>query len=75
MVEQGVGTDVAAIAGQLLAGITDQQRSDWLASSATDWANESFAIATSPGVGYCVRTDRGCWYDRDRERLEPGHPE
>jgi hypothetical protein len=75
MVEQGVGTEVAAIAGQLRAGITGQQRSEWLASSPTDWANESFASATSPGVGYCVRTDTGCWYDRDRERLQPGHPE
>ena len=75
IIEQGLGTDVAVIAGQLRAGITDQQRSDWLASSPTDWANEFFAIATSPGVGYCVRTDSGCWYDRDRERLEPGHPE
>jgi hypothetical protein len=75
IIEQGLGTAVAAIAGQLRAGITDQQRSDWLASNPADWANESFAIATSPGVGYCVRADTGCWYDRDRERLEPGHPE
>ena len=75
IIEQGMGNDVAAIAGQLRAGITDQQRSEWLASSPTDWANESFAIATSPGVGYCVRTDTGCWFDRDRERLEAGQPE
>jgi hypothetical protein len=57
------------------ASITDQQRSEWLASSSADWANESFAIATSQGVGYCVRTDRGCWNDRDHDRLEPGQPE
>jgi nuclease S1 len=74
IIGQVLGTDIAAIAGQLRAGITDQQRSEWLASSPTDWAIESFAIATSPGVGYCARTDRGCWYDRDRERLEPVTP-
>ena len=40
IIEQGLGTDVAAIAGQLRAGITDQQRSEWSASTPTDWANK-----------------------------------
>jgi hypothetical protein len=75
IIERGLGTDAAAVAGRLRVEITDQQRSEWLASSPIDWANESFAIATSPGVGYCVRTAAGCWYDCDRERLQPGHPE
>ena len=73
IIERSLGTDVAAIAGRLRGAITDQQRSEWLASSPTDWANESFAITTSPAVGSCVRNDTGCWYDRDR--LEPGQPE
>ena len=72
IIERGLGTDAAAIAGQLRAAITDQQRSEWLASSPIDWANKSFAIATGPAVSYCVRTGAGCWYDTDRERLEPG---
>jgi hypothetical protein len=75
IIERGLGTEATVVANQLRARITDQQRSDWLAPSPTDWANDSFAIATSPGVGYCVRTDRGCWYDGDRERLEAGQPE
>jgi hypothetical protein len=29
----------------------------------------------SPEVGYCVRTDSGCWYDADNEHLDPGEPE
>jgi hypothetical protein len=75
IIERGLGTNVAAIARQLRGTITGQQRSEWLASTPTDWANESFAITTSPGVGYCVRTDSGCWYARNRERLEHGQPE
>jgi nuclease S1 len=72
IVERTLGTSAAAVAGQLRAGITDQQRSEWLASGPTDWANESFAITTSSGLGYCVRTDAGCWYDNNRERLQAG---
>ena len=75
IIERGLGTDVAAIAGQLRGEITDQQRSEWLASGPTDWANELFAITTSPAVGYCVRTPGGCWYDDNWERLEAGQPE
>ena len=75
IVERSLGTDVAAVAGQLRGTIIDRQRSEWLASGPTEWANESFAVATSAAVGYCVRTDAGCWYDAGRERLEPGSPE
>jgi hypothetical protein len=32
-------------------------------------------ISTSPEVQYCVRTDTGCWYDADNERLDAGEPE
>ena len=28
-----------------------------------------------PALRYCVRTDRGCWYDADNERLDQGEPE
>ena len=75
IIERGLGTDTTVVANQLRASITDQQRSEWLASRAIDWANEFFAITISPGVGYCVRTAAGCWYDSSRERLEPGQPE
>jgi nuclease S1 len=75
IVERSLGTDATAIASQLRSEITDQQRSEWLASHPIDWANESFTITTSPAVSYCVQTNTGCWYDRDRERLEAGQPE
>jgi hypothetical protein len=75
IVGRSLGTNAAAIASWLRGEITDEQRSEWLASRPIDWANESFAIATSPGVSYCVQTNAGCWYDHDRERLEAGQPE
>ena len=39
------------IVSELRAGITDEQRAEWLASDAVDWANESFAIAREPDLG------------------------
>jgi hypothetical protein len=39
-----------AIVRELQAGITDEQRAEWLASDAVGWANESFAIAHKPEV-------------------------
>jgi hypothetical protein len=75
IIEHALGTDAAVVAGQLRNSITDQQRSEWLASSPTDWANESFAVATEPAVEDCGRTAADCWYESGRERLEPGQPE
>jgi hypothetical protein len=37
--------------------------------------NESFAISVSPEVGYCIRTESGCWYDAHNHRLDHGEPE
>jgi hypothetical protein len=67
--------DVPGVARDLLDEVTDQDRATWLDSAPIDWANESFAISVSPEVGYCVRTDAGCWYDTENERLDEGEPE
>jgi hypothetical protein len=37
------------------------------------WANESFAIATSPSVGYCVQKDGACWYSADQREYQGGN--
>jgi hypothetical protein len=47
------------IVRELRAGIADEQRAEWLSSDPVDWANESFAIARKPEVGYCVMVDDG----------------
>ena len=40
-----------------------------------DWANESFAIARKPEVGYCVMIDGTCQYAADNREFEEGEPE
>lgn len=62
---------------ELQTSITDQQRAEWLASGPVDWANESFAIARMPDLGYCVMVgDTGANVigagARPRERARPG---
>ena len=75
IIQQGVPGDTYAVARDLLDDITNQDRATWRDSDPIDWANESFAISVSPEVEYCVRTDAGCSYDADNERLDPGEPE
>ena len=40
-----------------------------------DWANELFAIARKPEVGYCVMIDGTCQYAADNREFEEGEPE
>ena len=60
-----------AIVPELRAGITDQQRAEWLATDVIAWANESFAIARAPDVGYCVMVGDTCHYDHRAARMVP----
>ena len=64
-----------AIAPELRAGITDEQRAAWLASDAVDWANKSFEIARKPEVGYCVMVDDTCQYAAGNRASSEGEPE
>jgi hypothetical protein len=63
------------IVPELRAGITDEQRARWLASDPVDWANESFAIAREPDVGYCIMVDGTCQYAAANVEFEEGEPE
>lgn len=74
LVESALAGDVASIATELRNDITPAQRAEWAASSPIDWANESFALVTSPFFGYCVRTPPACWYDSSNPALDPGEP-
>jgi S1/P1 Nuclease len=71
LVEERLGMEPLAIVGELLAGITDEQRAAWLASDAVTWASESFAIARDPDAGYCVMA---CQYEADNRELDDGEP-
>jgi hypothetical protein len=75
IVEERLGMHPLAIVPELRAGITDEQRAEWLASDPVDWANESFAIAREPDLGYCVMVDETCQYAADNHEFDEGEPE
>jgi hypothetical protein len=64
-----------ALAAELRADITDEQRAEWLANDAVAWANESLTIAASPDVEYCVMVDGACQYEAENRELDDGEPE
>jgi hypothetical protein len=74
LVEERVGMHPLAIVPELRAGITDEQRAEWLDSDPRDWANESFAIAREPDVGYCVMVDGTCRYGADNVESRRASP-
>jgi S1/P1 Nuclease len=75
IVEERLGMHPLTIVAKLRAGITEEQRSEWLASNPVDWANESIAIARKPEVGYCVMVDGTCQYAADNREFDEGEPE
>jgi hypothetical protein len=75
LVEERLGMHPLAIVPELQAVITDEQRTEWLASDPVDWANESFAIARKPDVGYCLMVGDTCQYAADNAEFEEGEPE
>jgi hypothetical protein len=64
--------DPRAIVSELQAGITGEQRAEWLASDAVVWANESAAIAREPDIEYCVMAGDTCQYAADNRDFEEG---
>jgi hypothetical protein len=75
LVEERLGLHPVALAAELRADITDEQRAEWLATDAVAWANESLTIATSPDVEYCVMVDGACQYEAENGELDDGEPE
>jgi S1/P1 Nuclease len=75
LVEERLGMLPLTIVDALRAGITDEERAEWLASDAVDWANESFAIARKPEIGYCVMVGDTCQYAANNREFDEGQPE
>jgi hypothetical protein len=71
LVERRLGRDIRHLATMLRARVTETERAAWTHTSAKDWANESFRIATVETVQYCVQTATGCWYAVDHEVWAP----
>jgi hypothetical protein len=70
IIQRKLGTNVRRIATTLREPVTADQRTQWTSTSATDWANESFAITTGEDVEYCVTTATGCLYEEDNETYD-----
>ena len=75
IVEERLGMHPLTIVRELRAGITDEQRAEWLASDPVAWANESVEIAREPEVGYCVMVGDTCQYAADNRGFDEGEPE
>jgi hypothetical protein len=75
IVEERLGMHPLTIVLELRTGITDKQRAKWLASDAVAWANESFAIARKPEVGYCIMVRGTCQYTAENQEFQAGAPE
>ncbi|NKB78177.1 MAG: hypothetical protein GKR96_14375 [Gammaproteobacteria bacterium] len=59
---------------RLFQNITEASKVEWASSEPFQWAAESYAIATSPELGYCTWHEGSCWYDLENQRLtlKPG---
>ena len=75
LVEERLGMHPLTIVPELRASITEEQRAEWLASDVIAWANELFAIAREPEVGYCVMVGDTCQYVAENREFEEGEPE
>jgi hypothetical protein len=60
LVAKAVGRDAAQAAAEIANALTPASRKEWSSSGPRQWANESFAIATSARTKYCVRHGRSC---------------
>jgi nuclease S1 len=74
LVEDGLGRDVSAIVEQLRSELTDADRAQWTQSTMVDWANESYAVARTAEVHYCIQKADACWYTPDEEAYHETEP-
>lgn len=73
LVVETLGRDPVAAGVRVHSEITTEDRAAWLSDrTPAGWANESFAIARSPSVGYCVQEGTRCIYERGNPTYERG---
>jgi hypothetical protein len=61
-----LGTDPRAVAGTIIAGISDEQRRAWSQGTPADWGKESFALARDHAYGLLPEPNRGVYVLDDR---------
>lgn len=62
IIEHQLGKDARAIASDLLAGVSEDERRAWQRAAPSEWANESYQVSLSPETGYCFMHKDTCWY-------------
>ena len=70
-----LGDDYQALADRLRESVDDTLRDQWRFDSPVTWANESFQLAISPEVRYCVQQSGACWYSANNMILDRGEPQ
>jgi hypothetical protein len=65
---------VEAAAAAWSAAVTDAQRAQWLSTRPWQWSYESYLVATSPAVGYCVMIQSTCQYDSTHALFAGSNP-
>lgn len=59
-------------ADALIEATTADEVAEWQGSEPWEWAAESYLIATSPDVEYCVWVGDECWYSETNRVFEQG---
>ena len=75
LLQQAVGTDVAAAVDQLTGEVVSADTWAWVQSTPVDWANESFAISIADPTDYCDLAGATCEYEPGNVQFDPGESE
>jgi hypothetical protein len=65
---------VQATAASWSASVSGAERAQWLGAAPWQWSRESYVVATSPAVGYCVMVQATCQYDSARRAFGGSNP-
>ena len=63
-----------AVAAAWSASVTGAERAQWLGTAPWQWSQESYQVAISPAVGYCVMAQATCRYDSARTLFDGSNP-
>lgn len=65
---------VQALAATWSGQVSDTDRAKWLSAAPWQWSRESYEIAITPGVQYCVLVQSTCQYDTGRVTYGGSNP-
>jgi hypothetical protein len=75
LLTRSLGRRVTPIVTALRPELTAANRQAWTQGDVFTWANESYQIARSPTVEYCIQVGDTCQYASDNATFAPGETE